>query len=882
MKKTFHLSPGGGGASEDVRREIELHLELRAREFEAQGLSPEAARKAALEAFGDRRAIESEVRTLRGTTVRARDRREWFREIGQDARVALRGLRRTPGFTIVAILTLALGIGANSALFSVLRSVLLRPLPYPDAEQLVQVWSDTRLKGRAQPEWLSPPDFVDWRDGNRTFSGMAAYQGWAPDLTGSGEPEALGGVLVSGNYFNVLGASPARGRLLTMADDDAGAERVVVLSDAVWRRRFGSDPGILGKVITLNGDPWTIVGVLAPEFRPPLGVSPEVYRPIRRPAASGCGRGCVVLKVIGRMKPGVTIQQAQADIGGIAARLAQTFPATNEKVGAWLIPLHEQITGPTRDPLMALGAAVGFVLLIACVNLANLLLVRGAGRARELGVRAALGAGRGRLVRQLLTESSVLAVAGGGLGLVLGVAGSGVLSTLVPEGVRRIQSVHVDGAVVGFTAGLAVLSGMLFGLLPSVHAARSDLMAALRSGGRETGRHGGRVRNGLVVAELAFAVVLLVGAGLLLRSFLLMQRVDLGYRSRGVVMVSIGLPRVRYPDGTAALGAVEDLLTRLRVNPAIQRAEVTDLPPLSGGGDQDVTAIPVGEPRRADAPESIWYRSVSAGYLPEMQMRLISGRNFTAEDRQGSVPVGIVNQEAARRFWPGKNPIGRILAQGEDSAAPRLTIVGVVASAHHDGPNQPLKTELFAPYPQFPSRGPVFVLEPARDVESAVSAFRQELKQVDPLVPVASVDPIEKLVGDALSLPRLYALLIGIFAGAALLLAVLGVYGVMAYAVAQRQREIGVRLALGAAPAAIRRLVLGQGARLALLGTGIGLLAAAGAGRLLGTLLFQVGAFDLPTFALVPVVLGSMALLASWLPARRAMRVDPLVAIREE
>ncbi len=882
MKKTFRLSTGGaGGESEDVRREIELHLELRAREFEAQGMSPAEARKAALAAFGDRGTIESQVRSLRGGTVRARSRREWMREIGQDVRVALRGLRRTPGFTLVAVLTIALGIGANSALFSVLRSVLLRPLPYRDANQLVQVWSDHRLKGRAQPEWLTPPDFVDWRDGNRTFSAMAAYQGWAPDLTGSGEPEALGGLLVSGNYFGVLGVSPARGRLLTAADDDPGAERVAVISDALWRRRFGSDPGILGKSIALNAEPWTVVGVLPTDFRPPLGVAPEVYRTLRRPATSGCGRGCYVLRVIGRMKPGVTLQQAQADVGGIAARLAQTFPATNEKVGAWLIPLHDQITGPTRDPLLALGAAVGFVLLIACVNLANLLLVRGAGRARELGVRAALGAGRGRLIRQLLTESALLAGVGGAMGLALGAAGSGVLSTLVPESVRRIQGIHVDGAVIAFTAGLAILSGVLFGLLPSLNAARPDLMGALRSGGRETGRRGGSVRNGLVVAELAFAVVLLVGAGLLLRSFLLMQRVDLGFRSNGVVMVSIGFPRARYPDGASSRVAVDNILARVRANPAIRNAEVTDLAPLSGG-DQDVTAIPVGEPQRADAPEAIWYRSVSAGYLPLMQMRLVAGRNFTPEDRDGSMQVGIVNEEAARRFWPGKSPVGRILAQGQDSTAPRLTIIGVVASAHHDGPNQPLKTELFAPFSQFPSRGPVFILEPGRDVESAVAAFRLELKQVDPLVPIASIDPMGKLVGDALALPRLYALLIGIFAGAAVLLAVLGVYGVMAYAVAQRQREIGVRLALGAAPSAIRRLVLGQGARLALLGTGIGLLAAVGAGRLMGTLLFQVSAFDVQTFAMVPLVLGIMALVACWIPAHRAMRVSPLVAIREE
>jgi putative ABC transport system permease protein len=881
MKKTFHLSPGDEGASEDVRREIELHLELRAREFEAQGMTPEAARTAAAEAFGDRRAIEAEVRHLRDDTVRTRGRREWVQELTQDARVALRGLRRTPGFTAVALLTLALGIGANSALFSVLRSVLLRPLPYPNAGELVQVWSDHRARGREQPEWLTPPDFVDWRDGNRTFAAMAAYQGWAPDFTGGGEPEALGGVAVSGNYFAVLGVGPALGRLLTMADDDAGSEPAVVLSDAVWRRRFGADPAILGKQLDLNGEPWTVVGVLPPGFQPPLQVAPELYRALRRPATSGCQRGCYVLRVIGRLRPGVTLEQAHADLSGIAARLAREYPATNERTGVWLVPLHEQITGPTREPLLALGAAVGFVLLIACVNLANLLLVRGAGRARELGVRAALGAGRGRLVRQLLTESSLLAVAGGGLGLLLGVAGSSVLATLVPAGVRRIQGIQVDGAVVGFTALLTVLSGALFGLLPALQTARPDLMGALKSGGRGVGSAGGRLRSGLVVVELAFAVVLLVGAGLLLRSFLLMQRVDLGYRSSGVAFVGIGLPRVRYSDGGRALLAVDGVLSRLRGNPAIRSVEVTDLPPLSQG-DQDITAIPVGEPRRSDRPEGIWYRSVTPGYLSQIQMRLVAGRQFTPEDRRGSVEVGIINEEAARRFWPGKNPIGRVLAQGEDSGATRITIVGVVASARHDGPREPYKVELFVPFAQAPSRGPNFVLEPARDLESAVSAFRRALAEVDPLVPIASTDRIEDQVGSALSLPRLYALLIGIFAAAALLLAVLGVYGVMAYAVAQRQREIGVRLALGAAPTGIRRLVLGQAGRLALLGTGIGLLSALGVGKLIGSLLFGVSPVDTVTFVAVPVLLGGMAILASWLPARRAMRVDPLVAIREE
>ena len=881
MKRVFHWSRGPGDAPEEVRREIEQHLELRAREFEAQGMSPEAARRAAIEAFGDRQAIEAEVRALRGTTLSERRRRDRLGALRQDVRFALRGLLRSPGFTLVALLTLALGIGANSAIFSVVRSVLLRPLPYPDADRLVQLWTDHRSRGRAQPEWLSPPEFFDWRDRNRTFATMAAYTSWGPDLTGAGEPEALGGVIVTGDWFKLLGTTPGLGRLLTPADDDAGAQPVIVLSDALWRRRFGADPGVLGRVLQLNGEPWTVVGVLPREFRPPLATTPEVYRAMRRPADSRCGRGCIVWRAIGRMKPGVTFAQAQADLGGVAAGIARDFPAENQGVGAWLVPLHEQITGPTRVPLLALTGAVVFVLLIGCVNLANLLMVRGAGRARELGLRAALGAGRGRLVRQLLTESSLLALFGGGLGLLTSVAGSQVLATLVPSGVRGIQRIGVDGVVVGFTAAITVLAGLLFGLVPAVQAARTDLMGVLRTSGHESGHRSGRLRDGLVVAELAFAVVLLVGAGLLLRSFLLMQRLDLGYRSRGVVLVSAAFPRARYADAARIRAATDLLLDRLRANPALKAAELTDLPPLTRG-DQDVTAIPLGEPRRPGQPESIWYRAVTPGYLRVMGMRLTAGRGLSAQDRDGAARVGVINAEAARIFWPGHDPVGRVLATGEDSTAPRITIVGVVASAHHDGPNQPLKPEIFVPFAQTPSRGITVVLEPAGSTETAVAAFRHALHEVDPLVPVAGADPIEQLVGTALSLPRLYALMIGSFAVAALLLAVLGVYGVMAYAVSLRQREIGVRLALGAAPVAIRRLVLGRGARLAALGLGIGLAGAVFIGRLLRTLLFGVSALDPGTFAGVAALLGMMALSACLLPARRAMRVDPLVAIREE
>jgi len=712
---------------------------------------------------------------------------------------------------------------------------------------------------------------------------MASYGGWGPDLTDSGDPASLPGLTVSGDYFKVLGVSPALGRTLVESDDDAGAARVVVLSDGIWRRRFGGDPGILGRQLQLSGESWTVVGVMPRSFRPPLqGAPPEVFRAFRRPANSGCGRGCVVLRAIGRLKPGVTPGQAQDDLSAIAASLAEQFPETNRGVGAWLIPLHEQITGPTREPLLALSGAIALVLLIACVNLANLLLVRGSGRARELAVRAALGAGRGRLIRQLLVESALLAALGGALGLALGAGGARILAGIVPSNIRAIQDVRVDGLVIGFTALTACVSGLLFGVLPSFQSAGAHLMGSIRGGGgQRSGRRAGWLMNSLVVGELAVAVMLLVGAGLLLRSFLSMQQVDLGYRSRGATLVGVTFPRARYPDGARVVGVVEDLLTRLRANPAIGVAELTDLPPLNPG-DQDITAIPVGEPQDPEHPQSIWYRGVSPGYRNAMQFRLVAGRDFTPADRQGSAPVAIVNQEAVRQLWSGKDPIGRVLAFGSDSGAPSATIVGVIASGRHDGPNQPLKSELFVPFSQVPSRGVTVVITPTRDAAAAVQAFRSALGEVDPLVPVASVQSLEELVGAATAAPRLYAVLIGAFAVVALLLAILGVYGVMAYVVAQRQREIGVRLALGAAPSGIRRLVLGQGGRLALFGILLGLGGALALGQFLRALLFHVSVFDPRTFVAVPLILASMALLACWIPARRAVRMDPLVAIRAE
>lgn len=881
MKKSFRMS-GTQNASRDVHSEIELHLELRAKEFEALGMNPDDARRAAAEAFGDRKAIESEVTHLRTTTMKEKNRRNWRDELRQDVAIGLRGLRRAPAFTLVALLTLAIGIGANTAIFSALRSVLLRPLPYAAPEQLVQLWTDHRALGRAEPEWLTPPDFEEWRDGNRTFSGMTSYLGWGPDMTGTGDPEALTGALVGGNFFELLGIKPAHGRLINTADDNTAAPQVLVLSDAFWKRRFGSDPTVIGRQLTLNGLPWTVVGILPPDFRAPIQfqTTPELFRAIRRASDSGCQRGCITVRAIGRLKPGVTLAAASADLGRIAAQQARDYPQTNAKIGVWLVPLHEQLTGDSKAALYMLAGAVALVLLIGCVNLANLLLVRGAARSRELGVRAALGAGQYRIVRQLLVENALLAAIGGALGVGVGIAGSRVVATMAPESVRQVQDIRVDGPVLLFALGVTVFAALLFGLLPALQTIRLNLMSAIRNGTRETAHRGGALRSGLVVAQLSFAVVLLVGAGLLLKSFLLMQRVDLGYRSEGVFNTSIGFPAARYENAQKITTAVDGIMTRLRSNPAIKSAELTTVLPLSQG-DGDVGAIPLGEPPNANLPPSLWMRRVTPGYVPLMKMKLLAGRQLTDDDRSGSPRVGLVNEVVAQRYFPNQNAIGRVLQLGSDTAAPRVTIVGIVANARHNGPNEPYKTEMFVPFAQTQSRGITLVIEPASSTSLAARAVRQAVAEVDPLVPLSSIQSMEERLGTAVALPRMYATLVGVFALTALFLAALGVYGVMAYSVAQRQREIGVRLALGAPPTRILRMILGQGGKLAAAGVVLGLGTAVILGKLVTSLLFGVTSFDLPTFAVVGGVLGAMTLLASWLPARRAMSVDPNSAIRD-
>jgi predicted permease len=881
MKRIFRFGPRTQDVAGDVQKEIEAHLEQRAREFEEQGMDPAAARLAALQAFGDRDRIEKEVRALQGRTVRVHRRRLWWGELGQDLRSAARGLRRSPLFTAVALVTLAMGIGANTAAFSVLRSVVLRPLPYPESERVVQVWTDHTARGRAEPEWLSPPQYFAIRDQVPAFEHIAAYQGWGPNLTGEGTPEALVGGAVSGSILAVLGTPPALGRDFTLADDDSNAPPVVILTDELWRRRFAADPGVVGRTVQLNGVAWTIVGVMPPSFRPP--VAWEIIRPLRRPATSGCNHGCIVIRAIARLAPGVSLEVASEQAATALGRLVAESPEENARIGAWLIPLHEQLTGPVRPALLALLGAVAFVLVIACVNLASLTLVRSSSRAREFGVRAALGAGRGRIIRQLLTESLLLALVGGGLGFLLAVAGTRALGVLVPPAIRDVQAIAVDGVAVGFMVVLTIACGVLSGLLPALQGARSDLMAVLRSAHGDGERRTGWGRRALVTAELAIALVLLIGAGLLLRTLVNLQRTDLGFRTEGLVVAGLFYPSSRYPEMGTVTAAMDGLLERLRAHPAIRAAEVNDLPPLTPGGDQDITALADGiAPPPGTEVSGIWYRSVTPGAMRVLGMRLVAGREFGPEDRAGGPMSAIITEEAARRLWPGEDPLGHFFASGPEPGATRATIVGVVADVRHDGPREPLKAQAFLPIAQLPARGLNLLVEPSGDQAAAISALREELRAADPDMPLAAISSFQDRFADVTALPRHFARIVGGFAAAAILLALIGVYGLMASVVGQRQREIGVRMALGADPARMVGWLVGEGARLTAGGVLIGVLLAMAVTRVLGASLHGVEPLDALTFVVVPVILAAAALLACWIPARRARRVDPATALRAE
>lgn len=794
-----------------------------------------------------------------------------------DLRYALRALRRAPGFTVAVVLTLALGIGVNSAIFSVVHSVLLRPLPYASPERLVVLYGRYPEFGRTS---TSLPDFQDWRAGSRTFEQMAARHNAAFVLTGEGEPERMIADRVTSNFFATLGVRPLLGRVFLPDEDRIGGDdRVVVLSHGYWQRRFGGDPRVIGRQIQLSGRPWTVVGVAPPGFR--YGRAVDLWAPTR--ADTTLPRRAEFLDVIGRLEPGVTVTQASADVAAVVQRLAEQYPATNAKIKSEVIGLQEDLVGGVRPALFAFMGAVLLVLLIACANVANLLLARAATRDREVAVRFAVGAGRGRLVRQLLTESMVLALLGGIVGIGLASWGVAALSATSVQFLPRQHEIGMDPTVVVFSLLLALGTGLLFGLAPAIRLSGGALHASLREGGRgSTGGALARVRSALVLGEVALALVLLVGAGLLIRSFEKLTRVDLGFEPAGVLTYSLTFPSAKFRDEAQLPSLYEAMLGRTRALPGVRSAALSaDLP--MGGANYLAYSIK-GQPPRASrpdaAPEDVQPFAVSPDYFGTLHIPLRRGRLFDATDGPTAPRVAVINEEMVRTVFGDRDPIGSQLTFGNPDDW--RTIVGVVGNVAQEGVTAKPYAQLYEAIQQVPGRVVYMSLRTDQDPVLLASSARNAVRAIDSDVLVNDMQPLEARVAQNIARPRLSVWLLVGFATVALILAAVGIYGVMAYTVAQRTKEIGVRMALGADPVAVKRLVVWQGMQPALLGVGVGLLAAFATSRLIASLLYGVSALDPVTFVLVPLFLATIALLATYVPARHATRVSPTVALQSE
>ncbi len=803
----------------------------------------------------------------------------------QDLRYALRWLSKNPGFTAVAVLTLGLGIGANAAIFSFVRGVLLRPLPYANPERVVQVWERTERDGRVQSTVpLSNPNFRDYRERSRSFESMSAYSDWTFNLTGRGTPEQVSGALVSATFLRVLGVRPLAGRTFDADEDRPGRDGVVVISQRLWERRFGSDPRAIGSALTLNSRSFVVIGVV-PSGLPlyDLASGCEVYAPLSL-GFSLESRGAHWLGAIGRLREGVSLPAARSELAGIAATLAREYPDTNVGFSTNLLPASEQIVGAVRPALLMMLGAVALVLLIAAANVANMLLARASARSREIAVRSALGAGRGRILRQLLTESAVLALAGAAFGIVVAFWCVDGLRALAPGDLPRLEEVRVDGAVAGFAVGASLLSTLVFGLVPAWSLSRGALGESLKdSGARSTGAHGVALRDTLVVAELAMSLVLVTGAGLLLRSLQKLENEDLGFSRGGMLTFQLQLPTSRYGKDADAGAFHERLLERLRGLPGVTAAETIMGLPLTSDRVARLAFAREGVPRDPAHPMIARFNAVSPGLFSLLHVPVVRGRGLSREDSLTRPKVALVNEALARRYFPGEEPLGRRLAlTGDPKPEDWTTIVGVVRNFRDSSAAAEPEPQIYTPYVQNTSNGFFVLLRTDRGGAGLMSEVRRRVAGIDPEQPIYSVHTFDELVSFSFGQPRFRTTLLGGFGLLALLLAAVGIYGVMAYSVAQRTREIGIRMALGAARGDVLRLVLRQVFRLSALAVAAGLVGALALSRALASLLYGVRPADPATFAGVSILLLGVAALAAYVPARRAARVDPTIALRME
>jgi predicted permease len=811
----------------------------------------------------------------------------WEDEMFQDLRFGVRMLLKKPGFTFMTVLMLALGIGANTAIFSVVNGVLLKPLPYRAPEELIRVFESSQT----QPKFpMALGNFQDYREHNNTLSGLALYTRQDVELAQDDDPERLPALGVTSGFFELLGVQPLLGREFHREDELPSQNPGVILSHRLWQRRFNGEPGIIGKAVTLSGRLFTIVGVMPPgvqhvggDYRStPHGENVDVWWPLELPPQAG--RNAHFCNAIGRLKPGVSATEALTDFNIIAERLAEQFPKSNR---AWRIaiqPLHEELVGGARTTLWVLLGTVFFVLLIACVNVANLLLARATAREREMAVRSAMGAGRRRIVRQLLTESLLLATLGGAAGILLAKWAIEALRVLGPEQLPRLQAISIDGKILLFTLALTLLTSVLFGLAPALQSGRINLNELLKEGGRggAGGKRQRRLRDALVIAEVALALVLLVGAGLLMRSFWKLQQADPGFTAERVLTASLSLPGARYREAPKVAAFQEQLLERLAALPDVQVAGLTSDLPWTGYDENAGFNIEGRAPSPDDGP-SARYHFVSADYFRAIGVPLLEGRPFNAADRQGAPRVVLINQSLAERYWPGESAVGkRFTFAAQPKEADWFTIVGVVGDVKDFPTSAAAAPAFYWSMLQQTPRQMILTVRTTAEPLKLAEALRNEVRSLDQNLPLADVQTLATVAASAVANQRFTLWLVGLFALTAMVLAAVGIYSVLSYLVAQRKHEIGVRLALGAQTSDVLRLVIGQGMTLALSGVGLGLAGAFGLTRLMQKLLYGVSATDLWTFSAIALLLTTVALLACWIPARRALKVAPIVALRHE